>query len=1685
MGTYKTLRVHFFLLLSLIFSTAAKAQFNNSWIDYSKTYYKFKIGQDGLYRISGSVLRQAGLSGVPVTQFQLWRNGQEVPLFTSISAGVLTDSDFIEFYGQANDGSPDAVLYNNPGFQLSDKWSLFTDTAAYFLTISPNTTNVRIASADNNVSTNTLPPDPYFMHTLEKHFKDQINPGFAAVVGVYIYSSSFDNGEGWSSRNIQPASPLADQYNSLFLAPGGPDPIFRIAAFGNAPNARTLRVSVNGSPVLERRMDFFNSAIQEVSFSGSLLGRPVDTIRIADISAVNTDRITVGKYELVYPRQFNFGGSSQFSFSLPASTTGNYLEISGFNAENQAPVLYNLSENKRYLGDLTPSGLVRFALPAGGNRNFVLLNTVSQLRQLNNLQQRNFVNFSNSALQGNFLLITHPSLRTSGNGDPVMLYKSYRESTTGGSYKVGIYHVDELEDQFAFGIKKHPLSVKNFIAFARQRFQDQPQQVFLVGKGVTYDQYRINEARQVSELINLVPTFGNPGSDNILVSDDNDPTPEIPVGRLSVTNGDEIMAYLNKLKQYDQNLSSTTQTIAEKSWMKKVVHVIGGGDPYLQGVINGYMNTAKGIIEDTIFGGRVRTFEKLTPSGVEQVNSGLLEKSINEGLGLITYFGHSSANSMEFNLDDPIIFNNSGKYPLFLANGCNAGNFFIYDSLRLSVGRRSITENYVLTPGKGSIGFLASTHYGIVNYLNLYTFSLYNRIAAKDYGTTIGTLQQNALKDVMVKGGGTDFYNVITMEQCLLNGDPAVRLYATELPDFVVEDASVEVTPTPVSMTDSKFEVRVRISNIGRAVIDSVQVKVIHELPDGSASSLFDGKIARLFFEDSLSISVPMDAARYKGQNKIKIQVDPDVTIREITTSNNTVMRSFIISEDDIRPVYPYPFAITGSSSLVLKASVGKFTTEPRSFQVEADTTMLFNSPLRVEQTLSSNGGLIEFTPALQLKEGVVYYWRVAQKPENGAAYNWTTSSFVYQPNVGKGWSQSHYFQHAQNFSTDLRYNMDRQLDFGIQPHSYRINTAIQPISPNSVFNDQASLVPLLCPQVYGSFQVVMIDTKLGRPIRNLYQNNTGKFKSDFNQLCSPLLPNTFWYSYNNAISRKNMMDMFDSIPSGTMLVLMNLANATSRFDNISAWQSDTLQYGKDKSLYHKLKFLGFHLVDSLTRKLPFLFVARKIDDNNWEVIEQQVGVQINSILKYSGQYNSLGTAGKEETGLIGPSKGWKQIRWKGASSEPLSQDEITHQVIGIRKDFSEQLLFESQYLQTDTLISFIDAKTFPYLRVIRNFRDTLSNTPWQPEYLQVIYDEVPEGVLFSQDLQGWKDSLEVGAPVSLNVTFKNISETAFDSVKVNIGVIDGANQTRILSDALKKPIKPGDTLQMNYVLNTEKLKGANAVLVNFNPENAQPEQFMFNNYLIKGFYVGSDNVAPDLDVTFDGIHIMNRDVVSSKPEILMTLKDNSKFLALNDTSLFTIRLKSPDGVLRRLRFDGDTLQFIPPSVTGLENGNQAKVFYRPSLLQDGLYELTVNAKDRSNNLSGALDYNVAFEVINKSMITNLLNYPNPFTTSTAFVFTLTGSVAPTHLRIQIMTVTGKVVREITSQELGPIQIGQNVTSYKWDGRDQFGQELANGVYLYRVIAEINGKAIEKFNREDVNTDKYFKSGYGKMYLMR
>ena len=78
-----------------------------------------------------------------------------------------------------------------------------------------------------------------------------------------------------------------------------------------------------------------------------------------------------------------------------------------------------------------------------------------------------------------------------------------------------------------------------------------------------------------------------------------------------------------------------------------------------------------------------------------------------------------------------------------------------------------------------------------------------------------------------------------------------------------------------------------------------------------------------------------------------------------------------------------------------------------------------------------------------------------------------------------------------------------------------------------------------------------------------------------------------------------------------------------------------------------------------------------------------------------------------------------------------------------------------------------------------------------------------------------------------------------------------------------------------------------------------QLEHESFNNIAVVPFYVQEDNANPILDVTFDGVHIIDGDYVSTQPYILIRLRDENQFVALNDTSLINIILETPSDTMR------------------------------------------------------------------------------------------------------------------------------------------------------------------------------------------
>jgi hypothetical protein len=843
-------------------------------------------------------------------------------------------------------------------------------------------------------------------------------------------------------------------------------------------------------------------------------------------------------------------------------------------------------------------------------------------------------------------------------------------------------------------------------------------------------------------------------------------------------------------------------------------------------------------------------------------------------------------------------------------------------------------------------------------------------------------------------------------------------------------------------------------------------------------------------------LTIPIIATRDKGQNSITVTIDNDAQYDELSELNNTITKQFFIYEDELKPIYPYNFSIVNKSNIKLYASTANPVIPMRSYTMEMDTTELFNSSIKTTQTIASVGGALEFNSTIPFTDSTVYYWRVAPVPASGD-YHWNTSSFVYLPNTGFGYNQSHMYQHLKSIGDRI------YIDSSTRKWTYTDITSVLGMY-NAVFSPQYNTPAYF--QVAINNATVTSSSCLGHSIIfNLFDPVTlqpyynqlnpstivsgsygGFMKSFIGNCIQQGNQYNFEFSYLDTVSRRQMRDFMDWIPNGLLVTARIIYNSPYN-QSAALWKSDQNVYGVGNTFYDRLKQNGFAAIDSFTSNKIWVFDYEK--NNSLYVPGWQFSKDLTDLINYQRYVISSDTLGFITSPAFGPAKAWKKVLWNGYSLDAKSGDQPRVDVIGVDTLNNETLLYSLNTAQQNFDISSVSVSKYPYLKLRMRNADSINLTPYQLRWWRILYDPVPEGALAPNILYNFKDSVALGETDSLAIAFKNVSEVPFtDSILVNLTVYDANNNANNIAVKKLRALNAGDTAVVMANISTSSLSGLNNLYLDVNPNNDQPEQTHFNNFLYRNFAVNTDNYKPTLDVTFDGIHILNNDIVAAKPHVLVKMKDESGYLLLDDTTLITVQLRYPDGSLRQFYFNTDTLIFTPPT-SG--TNNVATVDFTPYLTDDGTYQLIVHGKDKTGNTAGNVDYTVSFEVYNKPMITNMFNYPNPFTTSTAFVFTITGSEVPQNIRIEILTITGKIVKEITKEELGSsLHIGRNITDYKWDGKDQYGQKLANGVYLYRVLTNLNGKSLDKFptygqDGYEVNTDKYFNKGYGKMYLMR
>ncbi|NJN33469.1 MAG: hypothetical protein HC817_03640 [Saprospiraceae bacterium] len=723
----------------------------------------------------------------------------------------------------------------------------------------------------------------------------------------------------------------------------------------------------------------------------------------------------------------------------------------------------------------------------------------------------------------------------------------------------------------------------------------------------------------------------------------------------------------------------------------------------------------------------------------------------------------------------------------------------------------------------------------------------------------------------------------------------------------------------------------------------------------------------------------------------------------------------------------------------------------------------------------------------------MVYYWRVSADSIKSVGFSWQSASFVYLSKATQegGWNQSHYFQFLKNNLNGLVRNpQTRDLNFTNGEISIEIKNVFNSPSTHPNFfidNEYAG-------RYYGApesgIYVMFFDSLRGIPSRNIPSGNPPFSDPNGLSLVGRGLrnPRNFYvvqYLFDMATDdpitgRKGLIDFLNNDIKPNQFVVINTVqlSANSNF-NAETWAADSLKYGTN--IFQVLEKQGANRFRELATKgtLPYLFAYQK--DRSNPIIEK-LAERYEDGVASTFQIPTRGFLGQQTTALIGPAREWQRIEHTVSSQNFSSNDTITFDIVGIDKNQKEVTLFSKINL-TIFDIAGIEATQYPYIKLIFNVKDSLSRTAAQLKSWRVLYEGYPDFALnMNSSSQTQKDSLEQGEPFSFSTPIENVGHfDAKDSVWVKMDVRDAANKTIQVSTKVP-PLSRETAATAKFDLSTAKMSGAQQVNLVVNPDGLQPEQVLFNNFLQKPLFVRKDAQNPLLDVTFDGVRIFDKDIVSAKPNIQITLKDENKYLTLADTSLFQISLTKLERNAQKkdIFFNNSDVRFLPAQSN---QNNKATVEFRPTNLTDGEYRLEVQGRDASGNTATALNYSITFQIITRSSVSNVLPYPNPFSTSTRFAYTLTGATPPQYFKIQIMTVSGKIVREITHNEIGTLKIGKHLTDYTWDGTDEYGNKLANGVYLYRVVTKKeNGESFERF---DTEIDSFFKNDFGKIVIVR
>jgi hypothetical protein len=1684
-------------LLALAFSKVSAQGYGNEWIHYDRSYWSFKVWTDGVRKIDSLTLANAGfpVAAVDPRNIQLFARGRQVPVHVQGGEdGVFNAADFLEFHATRNDAWLDSTLWDDPAHINNPWYSLYNDTIRYYLGWGPPEEALPTAGG-NSSNWAAWTPLPWVWATTRLQYTGTYQGGTRTAQG--ISTAAISEGEGYfnsavlntSGTDLSQAQNLA--IGNLYQGPGAPDARYRVTLAGllnpgsASCNDHHLRFMQGSTTLADTVFAGYRLLKLELPLANASLAPPNATVNITVVHDLvcpglptdYPDATALGWQDVRYPRNTDFAALTVAELELPPQPGADSVLLS-FNF-GPGPVLYTWAPDGLHRVPVVNSSgnLYQAVLPATPQDMRVLITRASSVLPVTALEPVNgtgtFTDPASLLADSALVIVSQAQLMPEAQQ-----YALYRQTNFDNPHNVILADVEELYDQFGGGVRQHPMAIRNFLRWVYDQASIKPRALFLLGKSVKapatggLDYQKGYRKDPLASARCLVPTIGFPSSDMLygVGLDGQADQVTVPVGRLAARNGNDVLDYLAKVDSVEGQPPA--------AWMKNILHFRGGATLSDWNLFGSALASYQAVAEDTAFFGHVTNFVKNDGAVIAQAAVDSVTDLINQGVTLMTFFGHAFGAGFDITIDVPTNYDWHGKFPTVIGNSCYTGNIHQYDGT-------SSSEQFVIAHDAGAVAFISSVDLGLASSLQVFTHAFYTSFCQVNYGGTIGEHMRFAANGQLPLG---DILAVTTAESMTLHGDPALVMNSPRLPDLDIQPADLTTLPAQVTADVDSFQVRAVFRNIGRGTHQPFQVSLLRSLPaQGVTLPLLAQEVSMDSWQDTVVFTLPVSVDEGGiGLNAIELRLDldPDLMPELEDQLNNSTTLTLHVGTGDLLPVEPYPFAITPLQAPVLKASTGDPFAPPRNYIFQIDTTDTYDSPLMEQHTLTAPGGVVQWQPQSvyavnALQDSTVFFWRCSVDSTGMGAHNWHEASFQHLSGR-QGWGQSHYFQFKDDAFQLMAYDRpQRDFDFFGGTHQIacevRGNSYVQAGWSKDLVNQEGQGCG-----PFPSMNVAVVDPFDFSTWLTRY-NGIGRYYGQKNAdgACKPRQEAQFIYYCNNHAMMDSMANMLtNAVPDGHFVLVYTYMRLIR----------DTLAVSNAMSA---LQALGaVHIANGdVPDAVPYIFFCRKGDPAS---VQEIWGDSATAYINMTAQFELSNRSGSIQAPRSSSALTWEGLSWK---MTPQQADDSTRiRLAGITPQNNELPLLDLPGTAGDIdLQPLFTAEQYPQLRIAGSFWNDSADAP-KPAQLrrwQLLGTPAPECALHPPaGFLARLDSVFQGQPAELMVAVQNIGQVPMDSLLMAAWVTDQANQSHLVHYRRNVPLAPGAVLLDTIRFNTQDFPGPNGIRVEANPVDTatqfydQPEQFHFNNIAELRFLTVQDLENPVLDVTFDGIHILDGDIVSARPEILVTLDDENTTLLADqpqDTALFKVFLTGPDGVLNRIYFrqgGQEVLQFVPANGPS----NVCKLFWRPVFGQDGTYTLSVRASDKSRNNSGDRDNSIRFEVVNRPTITSVLNYPNPFTTSTRFVFTLTGQETPTAMQIQIMNISGRVVREISLAEIGPLHIGRNISAFAWDGTDQFGDRLARGVYLYRVKAQLHGQDMEM---RASGADPWLKKGYGKMYLLR